>query len=83
MLLVTTDESIIDIAGMSGFNNISNFNRAFKTYFDMTPSTYRKTQKNNTKSMLLTKITILYPFCYNNTNSITNQEYFRITIIAH
>jgi hypothetical protein len=44
---------------------------------------YRKTQKNNTKFMLLTKITLLYPFCYNNTSSITNQEYFRITIIAH
>ena len=42
MLLTTTDSPIIEIAGLSGFNNISNFNRAFKMYYDMTPSRYRK-----------------------------------------
>ena len=42
MLLVTTDSPIIEIASKSGFNNLSNFNRAFKMYFGKTPSTYRK-----------------------------------------
>lgn len=42
MLLVTTDLPIIEISAMSGFNNLSNFNRAFKMYFDKTPSAYRK-----------------------------------------
>lgn len=42
MLLVTTDSPIIEIASKSGFNNLSNFNRAFKMYFNKTPSTYRK-----------------------------------------
>lgn len=42
MLLVTTDSPIIEIASKSGFNNLSNFNRAFKMYFGKTPSAYRK-----------------------------------------
>ena len=42
MLLATTDSPIIEIASKSGFNNLSNFNRAFKMYFGKTPSTYRK-----------------------------------------
>ena len=42
MLLLTTDSPIIEIASKSGFNNLSNFNRAFKMYFNKTPSTYRK-----------------------------------------
>ncbi len=42
MLLATTDIPIIQIAGMSGFNNISNFNRAFKMYHNTIPSKYRK-----------------------------------------
>lgn len=45
MLLVTTDVPVIEIAGMSGFNNISNFNRSFKMYYDTTPSKYRKNEK--------------------------------------
>ncbi len=45
MLLTTTDTPIIEIAGMSGFNNISNFNRAFKMYYDTTPSRYRKSER--------------------------------------
>lgn len=47
MLLTTTDTPIIEIAGMSGFNNISNFNRAFKMYFGTTPSKYRKTERQS------------------------------------
>ena len=42
MLLVTTDKPIIEIASISGFNNLSNFNRAFKMHFGKTPSAYRK-----------------------------------------
>ncbi len=42
MLLVTTDKPIIEIASLSGFNNLSNFNRAFKMHFGRTPSSYRK-----------------------------------------
>lgn len=30
MLLTTTDTPVIEIAGMSGFNNISNFNRSIQ-----------------------------------------------------
>lgn len=44
MLLSTTDVPVIEIARMAGFNNISNFNRAFKMYYDMTPSKYRKNE---------------------------------------
>lgn len=47
MLLTTTDTPIIEIAGMSGFNNISIFNRAFKMYYDTTPSKYRKTERQS------------------------------------
>ena len=42
MLLLTTDRPIIEIASISGFNNLSNFNRAFKMHFGKTPSAYRK-----------------------------------------
>lgn len=41
-LLVTTNQSISQIALESGFNNLSNFNRQFKTYYHQTPSDYRK-----------------------------------------
>lgn len=47
MLLTTTDAPVIEIAGMSGFNNISNFNRAFKMYYDTTPSKYRKIERQS------------------------------------
>lgn len=42
MLLVTSEHPIIEIAAMAGFNNLSNFNRAFKMHFGVTPSAYRK-----------------------------------------
>ncbi len=44
MLLSTTDIPVIEIAGLSGFNNISNFNRAFKLFYNTTPSKYRKNE---------------------------------------
>ena len=42
MLLITTDNPVIEIASMSGFNNLSNFNRVFKIRFEKTPTAYRK-----------------------------------------
>ena len=41
-LLKTTDDSIMDISFECGFNNVSYFNRAFKTKYNMTPKEYRK-----------------------------------------
>lgn len=46
LLLTTTEIPVIEIAGKSGFNNISNFNRAFKMYYGTTPSKYRKNERN-------------------------------------
>ena len=40
-LLVNTDTKIIDIAALSGFRNLSYFNRVFKQYFQCTPQQYR------------------------------------------
>lgn len=41
-LLQHSDQAIIEIASQSGFNNLSNFNRQFKKYYETTPSHYRK-----------------------------------------
>lgn len=41
-LLLTTDLTVIEVAAQSGFNNLSNFNRAFKLKFGKTPSAYRR-----------------------------------------
>lgn len=40
-LLLTSEDSILQIAESVGFNNLSYFNRQFKAQFDMTPSGYR------------------------------------------
>ena len=40
-LLYKTDEKILTIAQNVGFENLSNFNRQFKTRYHMTPSQYR------------------------------------------
>lgn len=37
-----TDRGISEIAGMSGFGNISYFNRVFRSYMHMTPGEFRK-----------------------------------------
>lgn len=42
LLLANDDDSIADIAFKSGFNNISNFNRQFKSVKKNVPSEYRK-----------------------------------------
>ncbi len=41
-MLEDTDSTILGIAIENGFNNVSYFNRAFKSTFGMTPSEYRK-----------------------------------------
>ncbi|MGT2845648.1 helix-turn-helix transcriptional regulator [Streptococcus massiliensis] len=41
-LLQHSTISVLEIAQQIGFNNLSNFNRQFKKYYQMTPSQYRK-----------------------------------------
>jgi AraC-like DNA-binding protein len=41
-LLLTTEQSILDICFDSGYNSVANFNRQFLKIKGMTPSTYRK-----------------------------------------
>lgn len=41
LLLSTTDQSIIEIASDSGFENVPYFNRTFKKHIGMTPGEYR------------------------------------------
>ena len=40
-LLATTEESVIEIATASGFDNVPYFNRTFKKHIGMTPLEYR------------------------------------------
>lgn len=48
--LVNSMNPILTIAESVGFNNLSNFNRRFKHYYQVTPSQYRKQFKKQTKS---------------------------------
>jgi transcriptional regulator GlxA family with amidase domain len=41
-LLVTESRKVIDVALDSGFGDVSNFNRAFRTEFGMSPRSYRQ-----------------------------------------
>jgi len=45
LLLINNDYSIAEIADKSGFNNISNFNRQFKSVKQLAPSDYRKSKR--------------------------------------
>jgi len=45
LLLVNNEYSIAEIADKSGFNNISNFNRQFKSVKQLAPSDYRKQKR--------------------------------------
>lgn len=51
--LINTDKAVIDIATSVGFNNLSNFNRQFKRYHQLTPSQYRKQFKQEKDSQSL------------------------------
>ena len=42
LLLKTSDDSIAEIAELSGFTNLSHFNRCFKNQYNCTPREYRK-----------------------------------------
>lgn len=44
LILSEKDFSIAEVAEKSGFNNISNFNRQFKSFKKIVPSKYRKTE---------------------------------------
>src|SRR5262249_41101403 len=46
MRLATEPRKIIDIALESGFGDVSNFNRAFRTEFGMSPRSYRRTPQS-------------------------------------
>ena len=46
-LLESTNDSITEICENCGFNNIANFNHTFKRITGKTPSSYRKTSKEN------------------------------------
>ncbi|MBM7636310.1 helix-turn-helix domain-containing protein [Streptococcus saliviloxodontae] len=41
-ILINSTTPILEVATSIGFNNLSNFNRQFKRYYQMTPSQYRK-----------------------------------------
>lgn len=44
-LLVTSDESILDVAFGSGFNSLSRFNAVFKARSGCTPRSYRRNHR--------------------------------------
>ncbi|MBQ9940543.1 MAG: helix-turn-helix domain-containing protein [Clostridia bacterium] len=44
-MLVNTDETIISIAYKIGFNNVTYFNKVFKSFMSVTPSQYRNLNK--------------------------------------
>lgn len=51
-LLAETGMSITDICFEAGFNNLSNFNRYFRTETGLTPRSYRKAARIRAKSMI-------------------------------
>lgn len=52
-LLINSTSPILEIANKIGFNNLSNFNRQFKRYHNMTPSQYRLNYSKPKESMTL------------------------------
>lgn len=43
--IMETDKSITEIGNLTGFSNVTHFNRVFKQYAGLTPSQYRKLSK--------------------------------------
>lgn len=58
-LLINTDKSIVDVCYASGFNNLSNFNRRFRTLRGMPPKRFRtqhaSIRQNATRNNFSTK----------------------------
>ena len=42
--LLATDKTILEISGLCGFNNSTNYNKMFKKISAMTPSEFRKAE---------------------------------------
>lgn len=53
--LITTDKSIIEIAMMSGFQSVRNFNLFFKKNMGITPSEYRKSYSDKWEGHIIYK----------------------------
>ena len=51
-LLVNSIKPILEVASEVGFTNLSNFNRQFKRYYQITPSQYRKQFKRHKNSKI-------------------------------
>ena len=49
-LLITTNDSVINIASRVGYNNVSHFNTLFKKLIGMTPKQYRKSYLEKERS---------------------------------
>ncbi len=52
-MLINTSNPVLEIATAVGFNNLSNFNRQFKRYYELTPSQYRKQFSKRKESRIL------------------------------
>ena len=52
-MLINTSNPVLEIATAVGFNNLSNFNRQFKRYYELTPSQYRKQFSKQKESRVL------------------------------
>ncbi|MNT49645.1 HTH-type transcriptional activator Btr [compost metagenome] len=48
-MLQTNNANVAEIGYLNGFNNLSNFNRQFKKYYQLSPNEYRKQFLENIK----------------------------------
>lgn len=53
-LLINSDMDILSISISSGYRSVSHFTKIFKTFYEITPSQYRK-KKNTSKNVLFTE----------------------------
>lgn len=57
-LLLSTDEPVLDIAFKCGFNNMTNFNRAFKKMTGISPREYRQRVNNQSEEDFSAKYSV-------------------------
>lgn len=50
-LLLTTDEPLREVAGLSGFSDVEYFSRTFKKFYGTSPAAWRKEEKNRRKEI--------------------------------